>query len=121
MNRRALLANGSLALTTFTALAGCTESTPRPDTVTLEIETEDSWSGITRTDGGWKNIDGRGDETIEWTQPLPSNIRATIKKGPRRDTPLEATFYADGEEKRTKSTTEPYESVILTLTPGPGD
>lgn len=83
MHRRALLATAtSIGLT---ALAGCTsDETERPDRVTLEIDTEDSWNGTTSTDDGSRKISGRGGETLEWTQPLPSNIRVTLKKGPSR-------------------------------------
>jgi hypothetical protein len=117
MHRRTLLA------TSFsvgaTALAGCTgENTPRPDTVTLEIETKDTWSGTTRTDSGTKRISGSGSKTFEWTQPLPSNVRASIKKGPQQNVPLTATFYADGDPKLEKQTSEAYATIILTHTPG---
>lgn len=119
MKRRTLLAaTGAAGLT---AIAGCSsDGGGIPDTVTLEIDTDDSWSGSVDTDDGVRDISGSGDETFEWTSPFPSNIRVTIKKGPQADVPLEATFYADGEEVRSKSTSDPYESVIITIVPGSG-
>ncbi|NHN40626.1 hypothetical protein G9C85_03105 [Halorubellus sp. JP-L1] len=117
MRRRLLLATTTSAA--VAVLAGCTnEQTPEPDTITLELDTTDSWSGTIRTDDGTENVNGQGETTIEWTQPLPSNVRASIKKGPRQNAELTATFYADGNPETTKTTTGAYSTLILTFTPG---
>ncbi|WP_227131153.1 hypothetical protein [Halorubellus salinus] len=117
MHRRTLLA--ATATPALAAIAGCTgDQGERPDAVTLEIDTEDSWSSTIDTDGGHEKIGGQGDDTIEWSHPFPGNLRVTIKKGPQQNVPLEATFYADDEAVQSKSTSKPYESVIMTYVPG---